>query len=84
VAAKVPSLRVLQAKAESTLASILHLGSRRVLSAISTFFQHSLKIAAVPLKGVQLAAFYDKHSRSMVLNSAYGQCLVSLPWQGAD
>ena len=84
VAAKVPSLRVLQARVESTLASILHLGSLRVSSAISTFFQHSLKIAAVQLKGARLVAFYDKHSRSVVSNSAYCQCLISLPWRGAD
>ena len=81
---KVLSLRVLQAKVESTLALILHLGSLRVLSAISTFFQHFLKIAAVQLKGARLVAFYDKHSRSVVSNSAYGQCWVSLPWQVAD
>ena len=72
-AAKVPSLRVLIAKVESTLASILHLGSLRVSSARSTFFQHSLKIAAVPLEGVRLVVFYDKHLKSVVSNLAYGQ-----------
>lgn len=58
---------------ESTLASILHLGSLRVSSARSTFFLHSLKIAAEPLEGVRLVVFYDKHLRSEVSHSAYGQ-----------
>lgn len=73
-AAKVPSLRVLKAKAESTLASILHLGSLRVSSARSTFFLHSLKIAVVRLEGVWLEVFYDKHLKSKVSHSAYSRC----------
>lgn len=56
---------------ESTLASILHLGSLRVSSARSTFFLHSLKIAVVPLERERLVVFYDKHLKSVASNSAY-------------